>query len=205
VFCIRLASCDDDEGNYSICGLRTRWSMVTPRRLVRSSISSHSDTDVESVAFRSVRCTTVKEALRILSWKFSSAGAVVDTSVHDPCRITKVPGTMSRKGPYSEDRPWRQSKLLSAPSISRRLTYADLIELQKYAPPPEPKNIVVTPAISQKKMREFFAQHKHLIHATSWTIKRDGTTYYYLNVCPFNDFLLPLQSHSAEDRDHRWR
>ncbi|MDP9050274.1 MAG: hypothetical protein M3O31_06045 [Acidobacteriota bacterium] len=142
--------------------------------------------------------TTVKETLRILSWKFSSAGAVVDTSVHDSCRITKVPGTMSRKGPHSEDRPWRQSKLLVAPSISRRLTYADLIGLRKHAPPPEPKKMVVTPAVSQKNMKEFFAHYEPLIYMTGFMPKPDGTTHYYLDVCPFNDF-----SHHSNHGDRK--
>jgi hypothetical protein len=131
--------------------------------------------------------TTVKDVLRVLSWKFSSEGAIVDTAVHDACRIVKVPGTMGRKGPHSEDRPWRQSRLLSAPAISRRLTYLDLTALQRYAPPAPPKKTVIKASISQERLEEFFESYEDFFKVIGRDVK-DGCFHYYLDVCPFNDF-----------------
>jgi hypothetical protein len=130
----------------------------------------------------------IRESLRILSWKFSSQGAVVDTAVHDACRIAKVPGTMGRKGPQSEERPWRQSALLSAPPISRRLNYVDLMGLSRYAPARPTKKVAVSTRISEGRLKDFFAQYKSLFNVTSWKPQSDGSVHYYLDVCPFNEF-----------------
>ena len=132
--------------------------------------------------------TTIKEALRILSWKFSSQGAQVDTAVHDACRIVKVPGTVGRKGPDSAERPWRSSKLLSVPPISRRLSYVDLTSLRRYAPLPPPRISPITCKMSQGRLKDFFAQYASLFHVTGHRPLSNGSLHYYLNVCPFNDF-----------------
>jgi hypothetical protein len=135
-----------------------------------------------------VDSTTIKEALRILSWKFSSDGALVDTAVHDACRIVKVPGTVGRKGPDSTERPWRSSKLLSAPPISRRLSYVDLTSLRRYAPLPPPRISPTACKMSQGRLKDFFAQYASLFHVVGHRPLSDGSLHYYLNVCPFNDF-----------------
>jgi len=52
----------------------------------------------------------IREALRVLSAHFPDAG--IDKSVHDRARVVKVAGTMARKGPQSDKRPWRRAKIL---------------------------------------------------------------------------------------------
>jgi hypothetical protein len=52
----------------------------------------------------------IKKFLKQLSIFFPQAG--VDKSVHDRARVVKVAGTMARKGPHSDKRPWRRSEIL---------------------------------------------------------------------------------------------
>ena len=50
---------------------------------------------------------TVETALRNLAQKFDNGQVKVDTSVFNASRITKVPGTIMRKGGETTDRPYR--------------------------------------------------------------------------------------------------
>lgn len=62
--------------------------------------------------------TDIVEAfLNGLSAKFSDDDVIVDTSVGNPSRISKTPGTWAVKGPSTEDRPHRMSKIVSVPDL----------------------------------------------------------------------------------------
>lgn len=54
----------------------------------------------------------VQQTLRNLALKFDNETVKVDTSVFNASRITKVPGTIMRKGNESEDRPYRTAVVL---------------------------------------------------------------------------------------------
>jgi hypothetical protein len=61
-----------------------------------------------------------RRLLQVLAAKFDSGRAKVDRSVHNPARITKLIGTMARKGPNHQDagpdsRPHRRSMLIDVP------------------------------------------------------------------------------------------
>jgi len=53
----------------------------------------------------------VRALLGKLAEKFDTTAVKVDTSVHNASRITKVPGTIARKGEESEGRPWRMARV----------------------------------------------------------------------------------------------
>lgn len=57
----------------------------------------------------------VKNILHALATRFNTESATVDTSVFNPSRISKIPGTMSRKGHSTPDRPYRYAKVESYP------------------------------------------------------------------------------------------
>ncbi len=63
----------------------------------------------------------VKAVLTALAEQFSNSAIAVDRSVHNPARIVKVVGTVSRKGdelrgvPGLEDRPHRRSEFIDVP------------------------------------------------------------------------------------------
>lgn len=57
-----------------------------------------------------------KKFLSLLDAKFSNEEVDIDTSVHNPSRLGKLVGCMAAKGESTEERPHRQSKIISVPS-----------------------------------------------------------------------------------------
>ena len=55
--------------------------------------------------------------LKALAQKFDNSHSQVDQGVYNNARITKIIGTMARKGQCNEDRPYRKVELISGPSI----------------------------------------------------------------------------------------
>ena len=53
----------------------------------------------------------LQRTLNNLAFLFDNGIVEVDTSVYNASRITKVPGTIARKGLESEDRPYRMAKV----------------------------------------------------------------------------------------------
>lgn len=54
----------------------------------------------------------VEGALRELAEKFNTGIVAVDTVVFNASRITKVPGTIARKGENTTERPHRMAEVL---------------------------------------------------------------------------------------------
>ena len=69
---------------------------------VISEISNNENSDA-------LICSTLKN----LASKFNNSIVSIDTSVYNASRITKVPGTIMRKGDESNDRPYRMAVVLS--------------------------------------------------------------------------------------------
>ena len=66
---------------------------------------------LEDVGNDSISAELVKSVLSELAFKFNNATVSVDTSVHNAARITKVPGTIMRKGNASALRPYRMAEV----------------------------------------------------------------------------------------------
>jgi hypothetical protein len=94
----------------------------------------------------------IKEVLFAFNARFNTAAINVDTSVHNPSRILKIYGTVSRKGEHTADRPHRVSRLLEVPEnpapLSEEQVKALLAELLKGLSPES-----VTKAKAQKVER----------------------------------------------------
>jgi len=71
----------------------------------------------------------VKAVLEGLHEKFGTPHASVDTTVSNPARILKIPGTVARKGRHTEERPWRVARILDVPAITNRLDEGQLRRL----------------------------------------------------------------------------
>lgn len=56
--------------------------------------------------------TAIQALLNGLAQKFNTSDVRIDTSVYNASRITKVPGTIARKGTESTDRPYRMAVVL---------------------------------------------------------------------------------------------
>ena len=77
----------------------------------------------------------VKTVLAALAARFSDDAVAVDRAVHNPARIVKVIGTVSRKGddlrgiPGLEDRPHRRSEFIDVPAVVDVVPVAQLTAL----------------------------------------------------------------------------
>jgi putative DNA primase/helicase len=67
--------------------------------------------------------------LKLLNAKFGTSGANIDTHVFNAARLMRVPGTVTRKGSGSGDRPHRVSRIVSMPDWSGPVHATDLGEL----------------------------------------------------------------------------
>lgn len=76
----------------------------------------------------------VQKCLKALAAKFDGDGVVVDPKVSNPARIMKMPGTMSRKGDHTHDRPHRWARVLAAPAEPQVVPHELLVALAAEAP-----------------------------------------------------------------------
>jgi hypothetical protein len=58
----------------------------------------------------------LRQFLRHLADKFDTPAATIDTSVFNPSRIVKFPGTLTCKGSGEGDRPHRRARILEVPT-----------------------------------------------------------------------------------------
>jgi putative DNA primase/helicase len=76
----------------------------------------------------------IKNVLSAIGAKFGTDRVEVDPKVIDAPRICKVPWTIARKGPHSEERPCRQSELLEAPDRLEVIPVENLRAVADLAP-----------------------------------------------------------------------
>lgn len=77
----------------------------------------------------------VKSILKTLASRFDTDRAHIDTSVHNAARIAKLPGTWSKKGIDTLERPHRLCRIVQAPD---QMQVAPIALLEALAGPPEP-------------------------------------------------------------------
>ena len=53
--------------------------------------------------------------LALLAERFTCLGVTIDPNTYNPCRMLKVPGTLSRKGEPGHDRPHRPARIIEVP------------------------------------------------------------------------------------------
>jgi P4 family phage/plasmid primase-like protien len=80
----------------------------------------------------------VRNVLTALDALFSNEQVKIDTSVSNPARITKLYGTMVRKGEDTEDRPHRRSGVLYVPDTREPASRETLEAVVALGPQPEP-------------------------------------------------------------------
>jgi hypothetical protein len=81
----------------------------------------------------------VKAVLTELARRFDTNAAKVDTSVFNAARISKLPGTVVRKGPHSPERPYRVARLIELPEGGEIVTRERLEALRPKPEPPTEK------------------------------------------------------------------
>lgn len=79
----------------------------------------------------------IKKFLQALDMLFTDAHVAIDTSVFNPARITKVYGTIARKGANTKERPHRSSRILRIPQEIKRTSLSLIRKVSEILPEPE--------------------------------------------------------------------
>ena len=131
--------------------------------------------------------TIVKGFYSYMASRFSDGDVEFDQKVFNPARITKMYGTVSKKGANLPTNPWRQSKIVHIPDNMQPVFIEALKALADLAPKEEQKP---QPAMQQRyaykapfDMRSWLSQH-----SVSYREKSSGgSTVYELEQCPWID------------------
>lgn len=84
---------------------------------------------------------TIRSALIALADRFDTTQAKVDRSVHNASRISKLPGTWVRKGPHSDERPHRLSRIALAPAGEIGVVTFEQLQAISAKPAVQPMNV----------------------------------------------------------------
>lgn len=131
----------------------------------------------------------VERVLAELSRRYSTPTLKVDEKVFNPARISKIYGTLTRKGQSTPERPHRVARICSAPQtlapVPRGL-------LEKFAPPRAVNSTrATTPAAHTAHPRfdlaTFIAQCLPDAEEQAWSGGEHGQRKWLLPTCPFNN------------------
>jgi putative DNA primase/helicase len=127
----------------------------------------------------------VKRVLHALAAKFNTDAVKIDEAVFNAGRITKLYGTVARKGDSTDDRPHRRSKLLKIPDSVQVVPRELLEDLAAEAPEDD----------RSKSSQSSNGRHEHRLKVDEWLRDRgiefrpdklpDGRTRYRID-CPFD-------------------
>ena len=115
--------------------------------------------------------------------KASSEQVAIDTSVHNPARIWRLPGTMNCKGDSIPERPHRMAKLLEAPDNLQAVSETQLLDVAAWDDT-DSGYLGNTAVTSDFKLDSWIAQYcPELGSPQSWK----GGRKWIFPVCPFNE------------------
>lgn len=138
----------------------------------------------------------VERALKALAARFDTDAVKIDTSVHNPARIMRLPGTQCRKGDSTADRPHRPCQFLSAPPDTQPVPVELLERLVAEAPAGGKKTVASDR--SPTAVPRGAPQSTGRLDVPAWLTARgvpftvadkptgDGRTVYKLAACPFD-------------------
>lgn len=126
----------------------------------------------------------IADFLKVLDLWFSNDSVLIDTAVYNPSRITKLYGTIARKGANSQERPHRASRILHAPNPVLTTPMA----LVKAVAGEIGKMVSSEPSLSRRPSSAFdmdaFLASRHIDVAKKVTTP--NSVKYILKECPFN-------------------
>ncbi len=148
----------------------------------------------------------VTKCLEALATRYSTPAVKVDTTVFNPARIARLPGTTNRKGDHIPARPQRRCRLLGLPTGWTPVPRELLEQLAATLPRPEPPKAVANAKTARKPStkegrsqewldawihgnREFFARHDAigLEGPDPWRDDSGGTGRKWVaQYCPWN-------------------
>lgn len=126
----------------------------------------------------------IKNVLLVLDMFFSDDNAQVDTSVFNASRITKLYGTVARKGRDTKERPHRVSGIIRYPDVIKVTDISLLKKVADMLPKSEDKSIWNNYGADRFDLDEFIS--KHGINVKSIQPYTGGKKY-ILDKCLFDD------------------
>ena len=127
----------------------------------------------------------VERFMKSLSMMFSDENVVVDTTATNRARISKLPGTFSRKGSaLSVDRPQRMCKILKVPSELKPIPKEYFQKIADLYPEEEIKPTRENNYSTEKFDLYEFLQKNNISYFK--TVKTPNGTRYLLDQCPFD-------------------
>ncbi len=136
------------------------------------------------IGVSSDRTEIIKKFLQVLSLFFSDDNVEVDEKVFNLARISKLPGTMARKGANTTERPWRQSEIIKVPT---EIKVTDIAYFKKIA------DMYPEEEVRPNRYNGYSTERFDLVeflnkHGLGYKSERvAGGTKYVLDHCPFND------------------
>lgn len=101
----------------------------------------------------------IRDVLRALASRFDTPQVQIDRKCHDARRIAKLPGTWTRKGPHSNERPHRPSRLVYVPDSLEVLSRESMLLVASAAPqkgrPPAARKTVFQGLVHDSKDRSY--------------------------------------------------
>ena len=127
----------------------------------------------------------IKRVLEVLSAKYTTAEQKVDRTVFNPARISKLYGTLTKKGENTEERPHRYSRIINAPDALVVVPGEMLEALAPVTPARTPQSSnrpTTTAPRSEFDLDLWISRHLPDAVAMQWSEGRK----WLLPVCPFN-------------------
>ena len=134
--------------------------------------------------------TLISNVLKVLDLYFSTEKAQIDTVVYNASRITKLYGTVARKGKNTKDRPHRQSRIMVIPD-EVKITHPDLLRrVADMFPKPEERSYKNNYNTENFEIEDFIKRHGISVKETT---RFSAGTKFVLEHCLFDS------SHKAKD------
>lgn len=127
-----------------------------------------------------------KDFLQTLASRFDTELVKIDTGVYNAARITKLYGTVARKGDDTVERPHRASKILEIPENLQPVSLDALqyVLLEAGRQSQKPMVIPTIPSSPEGDIRSWCQEHGLVFREPK--ILEGGGVLYALDVCPFN-------------------
>lgn len=129
--------------------------------------------------------------LKYLDRTFSTESAKVDTSVGNPARISRLPGTWNRKGENTPERPHRLSRVISYPAKFELLMHGHISRLatangyeSEYDRAAKFGGDKPELLINENGVHQLIKEFPELLQL-GYESRRDDGMYFFLSECPF--------------------
>ena len=99
----------------------------------------------------------IEAVLKSLAAKFDTPGAKVDTGVYDRPRICKLPGTPTRKGSHTVERPHRYSTVIEEASELIPVSILTLLKIAELKAAPTPKVQIAAATAEMEKSLDWLS------------------------------------------------